>query len=86
MKTVGIFEAKTHLSELVAEAERGETITITRNGVPAAQLRPVPPDENREERARRMVREAEDIRQRVVAKSGGVSREEILQWIHEDRP
>ena len=39
--SVGIFEAKTHLSELVARAEAGETVTITRHGRPVARL--VPP-------------------------------------------
>lgn len=85
MKSVGIFEAKTHLSELVSEAEAGERITITRNGIPAAQLIPVPPDEDREARARRLVQEAEEIRRRVVAKGGGATREEIQQWIREGR-
>lgn len=38
---VGLFEAKTHLSELVARASEGETITITRHGKPVARLVPV---------------------------------------------
>ena len=39
MRTVGIFEAKNQLSALVAAVERGETITLTRNGKPVAELR-----------------------------------------------
>lgn len=42
-KVVGIFEAKTHLSDLVDRAERGETITITRRGKPVARLSPPAP-------------------------------------------
>jgi prevent-host-death family protein len=42
MKRVGAYEAKTHLAQLLDEVERGETITITRHGVPVAKL--VPPD------------------------------------------
>ena len=38
MKTVAIYEAKNHLSELLAAAERGEEITITRHGTPVARL------------------------------------------------
>jgi prevent-host-death family protein len=38
MKTVGAFEAKTHLSELLQEASEGETILITRRGIPLAKL------------------------------------------------
>jgi prevent-host-death family protein len=41
MKTVGAFEAKTHLSTLLEQVERGEEITITRHGRPIARLVPV---------------------------------------------
>jgi len=37
----GAFEAKTHLSALLARVEAGETITITKHGRPVARL--VPP-------------------------------------------
>jgi prevent-host-death family protein len=35
---VGLFEAKTHLSELVARAEAGEEVIITRHNRPVARL------------------------------------------------
>jgi len=35
---VGIFEAKTRLSELLERVERGEDIVITRRGAPVARL------------------------------------------------
>ncbi|HSZ19598.1 MAG TPA: type II toxin-antitoxin system prevent-host-death family antitoxin [Candidatus Acidoferrum sp.] len=41
MASVGAFEAKTHLSDLLDRVARGEKITITRHGVPAALLIPV---------------------------------------------
>ena len=41
METIGLFEAKTHLSELVARAERGEEVVITRHNKPVARLVPV---------------------------------------------
>lgn len=41
METVGLFEAKTHLSELIARAERGEEVVITRHNKPVARLVPV---------------------------------------------
>ncbi len=41
METIGLFEAKTHLSELVARAERGEEVVITRHNKPVAKLVPV---------------------------------------------
>lgn len=41
MTTVGLFEAKNRLSELVERAARGEEIVITRHGVSVARLLPV---------------------------------------------
>ena len=38
MKQVGIFDAKTHLSSLVDEVEKGGEIVITRHGKPVAKL------------------------------------------------
>lgn len=38
MKEVAVYEAKTRLSELLAEVERGEQVTITRRGVAVARL------------------------------------------------
>ena len=41
MSEVGAYEAKTHLPALLRRVEGGERITITRHGVPVAEL--VPP-------------------------------------------
>jgi prevent-host-death family protein len=41
MDTVGAYEAKTHLSELLDRVAKGERITISRHGVPVAILEPV---------------------------------------------
>jgi prevent-host-death family protein len=41
METVGSFEAKTHLAQLLERAANGEEFTITRHGKPVARL--VPP-------------------------------------------
>jgi antitoxin (DNA-binding transcriptional repressor) of toxin-antitoxin stability system len=38
MRTVGIFEAKTKLSELIEAVKRGEEIRITQRGKPVARL------------------------------------------------
>jgi prevent-host-death family protein len=40
-KSVGVHEAKTHLSRLIALAGAGEEITITRRGEAVAKLVPV---------------------------------------------
>ncbi len=36
-----VHDAKTHLSELLAKAERGEEVVIARAGVPVVRLQPV---------------------------------------------
>ena len=41
MKSIGAFEAKTHLSDLLERVSRGERFKITRHGVPTALLVPV---------------------------------------------
>ena len=41
MGSIGLFEAKTHLSELIARAERGEEVVITRHNKPVAKLVPI---------------------------------------------
>ena len=40
MKTVNIYEAKTHLSKLLEAVEAGERVTIARAGKPIADLVP----------------------------------------------
>ncbi|MFO0697806.1 MAG: type II toxin-antitoxin system prevent-host-death family antitoxin [Nitrospira sp.] len=76
MKTIGAFEAKTHLSALLERVSKGETITITRHGVPAARLVPV------EEPAKRMihatlVERMRDLRARV--KSDTITVKEMIE-------
>ncbi len=41
MKTVNVHEAKTTLSRLLEDVERGETVVIARNGQPVAELRAI---------------------------------------------
>lgn len=41
MHEVGSYEAKTHLPELLREVEKGETVVITRRGIPIARIVPV---------------------------------------------
>ncbi len=40
MESVGSYEAKTHLSQLLERVMKGEQITITKHGVPVAVLKP----------------------------------------------
>jgi prevent-host-death family protein len=86
METVGLFEAKTHLSELIARAERGEEVIITRHNKPVAKL--VPISEVSPElvaRRRQALVELQAIGREMIARGGPITVEEILQWRDEGR-
>ena len=40
-KEIGVFEANTQLSRLLEHVRKGESITITKHGVPIAKLVPI---------------------------------------------
>ena len=42
MRKIGVFDAKTHFSALIDDVRQGESVEITRNGVPVAHLIPAP--------------------------------------------
>ncbi len=58
--TVGVFDAKTHLNGLLRKVSKGETIRITRRGVPIARLVPADPDEKQD--PGQVVREIRELR------------------------
>jgi prevent-host-death family protein len=60
MKTVGAFEAKTHLNQLLKQVSKGETIRITLRGIPVAKL--VPSEEGEARDLKQTVREIREIR------------------------
>ncbi len=60
MKSVGTFEAKTHLNELLKRVSQGESIRITRRGIPVAKL--VPAGESESKDLKNIVREIREIR------------------------
>ncbi len=79
MTEVGIFEAKTRLSEILRKVEQGERFTITVRGRGVANLTPI---------------ETESSRTRAVAaveallkfpRVEGVPGETVLEWIREGR-
>lgn len=79
--SVGLFEAKTHLSDLVARAAAGETITITKHGRPVARL--VPPAR---QSSSGLLRERAARIQRVLAEAGfSTTHDEIDQSKREGR-
>jgi prevent-host-death family protein len=83
MPSVALSEAKDHLSEFVAAAERGEEIIITRHGKPAARL--VAIDDGKRALHREAIRGLFAVGRTVFDHHGATSREEIRDWLEEDR-
>ena len=75
MKTIGAFEAKNRLSELLDAAENGEEIMITKHGRPVAKLVPVVAFD----RARAKVAAEWLIRTRKERSLGGLSITEMIK-------
>lgn len=84
MKHVGIFEAKTNLSSLIEEVEKGGEIVITRHGKPVARMvrveRRLTPEQI--ERRRKAIASLREIGRRLNL---GLSHEEIKAMIEEGR-
>ena len=74
MKTVGAFEAKTHLNQLLKQVSKGETIRITLRGVPIAKL--VPSGEGEVKDLKQAVREIREIRKGARLK--GIAMRELI--------
>lgn len=78
MTTVGAFDAKTHLNALLRRVSKGETIRITRRGVPVAKL--VPADAGEKQDPSQLVREIRELR-----KGTTLGKITIRELIHEGR-
>jgi prevent-host-death family protein len=86
METVGLFEAKTHLSELIARAERGEETIITRHNKPVAKIVPISKVSPELVRQRlEAVKGMQAIGREMIARGGPITTEEILEWVREGR-
>jgi prevent-host-death family protein len=82
MVTVGSFEAKTKLSELLDKVEAGETVVITRHGREVAKL--VPADDSAQQEKRRQAVE-EILRWRVGKDRGAKPGSTIAELIKAGR-
>jgi prevent-host-death family protein len=74
MRTIGLFEAKQKLSELVGRAQEGEKIGITRHGRLAAILVPAVPESSLKE----VFADMERLRQKVK-RPRGVSIKDLIE-------
>ena len=90
---VGIFEAKTHFSELVDRVRAGETFVVTKHGMPVARLVPAEgggesgaaADSDRGARIRRAAEAIRAVRGRINRAGGPVTPAQIKEWIEEGR-
>lgn len=62
-KKISAFDAKTHLGQLLRDAESGQSYLIVRRGKPVARLEPVEASEGRD--YKRLAAAFREIRQRI---------------------
>jgi prevent-host-death family protein len=72
---VGAYEAKTHLSRLLDDVAKGDTVTITKHGLPVARL--VPPEDVSPMSVRDAIEEIKELRKRNILGPGLTSRQLI---------
>ena len=75
MKTVGAYEAKTHLSRLLKRVINGERIIITKHGVPVAVLQP--PESLKKPDAKKVINELREFREKHSLK--GLSIRDMIE-------
>lgn len=84
MRNVPVSEFKDKASELIAAAERGEEIVITRHGKPTVKLVALPAGVDVEKR-REAFRLSDALIAKMRAEGRSVSLEEAIAWKNEGR-
>lgn len=82
-KHIPVAAFKDRVSHFIAEAAAGGEIVITKHGKEAARL--MPPAKDKRALMAEAVERMRAVGQRILAKNGPTSSEEIRQWIDEDR-
>ncbi|MGX7744643.1 type II toxin-antitoxin system Phd/YefM family antitoxin [Rhodopseudomonas parapalustris] len=80
MKHVSLADARANIAKLLDEVERGETVTISREGVSKTELEP-PFDEERREAARQAIEGIRAFR----SSAARATIDEIIAWKNEGR-
>ena len=83
MRHVPIAQFKDKMSEIMAAAQAGEDIVITRHGRDYMKL--VPVEEDRMARQRAAIAAMLELREKLRAQGVRVSAEEIIEWKNEGR-
>jgi prevent-host-death family protein len=79
MRTVGIFEAKQKLSELVERASRGERIRITRRGKVAAEIGPAQSEAADLAEIKEIFAKMDEIRKRAKPLPKGMTIKDLIE-------
>jgi prevent-host-death family protein len=82
MKSVGSYEAKTHLPRLLSQVEKGESFIITKRGKPIARV--VPAEEHSNRDVSNIIREFRAYSRQQGRTLG--TRSEIKKMTEEGRP
>lgn len=84
MRNIPVSEFKDQASALIAAAERGEEIVITRHGKPAVKLVAIPQGVDTKRR-RAALDGLARLRERMRAEGRAVTLEEAIAWKNEGR-
>jgi prevent-host-death family protein len=77
MTTIGFYEARTHLSELLDQVAKGKKILITRRGKPAALL--LPPPKAAKKDVRQVIEEFKAYSKRQARTLGNLTVREMIE-------
>jgi prevent-host-death family protein len=83
MRHVPIAEFKDKMSEVMAAADAGEDVIITRHGKDYMKLVPVEADRMAKQRA--AITALYELGQQIKARNGPTTPQEIREWIEEGR-
>ena len=85
-QTMGLFEAKTHLSEIVSRVESGDEIVITRHNKPVAKIVPYEPVRPVDlKRRKQALLRLQALGAKIAKRGGPVTHAEVAQWVREGR-
>ena len=84
MKSVGSYEAKTHLPRLLSQVAKGESITITKRGKPIARI--VPAEAHAQQDVASVIQEFRAYSKQQARTLGKLSIREIKEMTAEGRP
>lgn len=75
MDQIGLHEAKTRLSEIIAKVHEGNEYIITRRGIPVARL--VPAEKPSREVAKKALEQAKQLRETLSL--GGLEMKDLIE-------